>query len=179
MSLFCLLTVFLETWCWEAGGGVTWWWKVRSVLVNIDKRVNDFRFMFQAPVYHLSLEAVLILLILWLLFHKSYKPQPKPELTEQVSSSYILASEVFNVIKACSRSHSTNTNWTDIFLKEKDELIEEWVPEPLVPKDCQNGYAINPKVISGYVHLRFIALILNFSFSVELSAYWIDVIFIL
>ncbi|XP_054706299.1 serine palmitoyltransferase 1-like [Uloborus diversus] len=70
----------------------------------------------QAPLYHLALEAVLFILVIWLLFHKSYKPQ-RTELTE----------------------------------KEKDQLIAEWVPEPLVPESDENHYSLKPRIVSGKV----------------------------
>jgi len=39
----------------------------------------------QAPVYHLTVEAVLVIWILWLiLFRKSYSPVEKSRLTEKV-----------------------------------------------------------------------------------------------
>jgi hypothetical protein len=37
-----------------------------------------------APLYHLAVEAVLLLWILWLLFRKSYTPAEKNKLTEKV-----------------------------------------------------------------------------------------------
>uniref|UniRef100_H2ZH59 Serine palmitoyltransferase 1 n=1 Tax=Ciona savignyi TaxID=51511 RepID=H2ZH59_CIOSA len=55
--------------------------------------------MYQAPLYHLILEGLLLLWIFRLLFFKSYKIQNKVPLSE----------------------------------KEKDDLIAEWTPEPLVP----------------------------------------------
>ncbi|KAG8181200.1 hypothetical protein JTE90_013170 [Oedothorax gibbosus] len=58
----------------------------------------------QAPTYHLALEAVLVIWVFWLIFHKSYKPR-RNELTE----------------------------------KEKDQLIAEWTPEPLVPHSDENN----------------------------------------
>lgn len=54
----------------------------------------------QAPLYHLSLEALLVIWIIRLLFFKSYKIDEKVPLTES----------------------------------EKQELIDEWQPEPLVPE---------------------------------------------
>ena len=48
----------------------------------------------QAPTYHLALEAFLTLMIFWLIFHKSYKPE-RTELTEQVRETdlFLLNSE--------------------------------------------------------------------------------------
>nr|XP_039261541.1 serine palmitoyltransferase 1-like [Styela clava] len=56
--------------------------------------------LYQAPLYHLSIEALLVLWIVRLMFFKSYKIEEKVPLTE----------------------------------KEKQELIDQWQPEPLVPK---------------------------------------------
>lgn len=74
-----------------------------------------FHAYLQAPVYHLALEGMLILWVLWLLFRKSYKPEPT--LTE----------------------------------KEKDQLIEEWQPEPLVPQTPKDHPALNPRVVTRWV----------------------------
>lgn len=63
--------------------------------------VDLFHALLQAPLYHLSIEAILVLWIIRLLFFKkSYKPRDKLPLSEQ----------------------------------EKQELIDEWKPEPLVPE---------------------------------------------
>lgn len=62
--------------------------------------VDLFHALLQAPLYHLSIEALLVLFIIRLLFFKkSYKPQENLPLSEA----------------------------------EKQELINEWKPEPLVP----------------------------------------------
>lgn len=47
-----------------------------------------FQALLQAPIYHLALEAFLILWLLWLLFHKSYKPD-NTELTVEEKESLI------------------------------------------------------------------------------------------
>ncbi|XP_013772766.1 serine palmitoyltransferase 1-like [Limulus polyphemus] len=73
-----------------------------------------FQAFLKAPSYHLALEAFLMVWVLWLIFHKSYKPE-RLELTE----------------------------------KEKEELIAEWKPEPLVPDSSKNHYALKPRVVSG------------------------------
>ena len=73
----------------------------------------SFQALFHAPVHHLTLEALLVIWVLWLLFRKSYRPEPV-ELTEE----------------------------------EKNQLIQEWQPEPLVPETPQDHYALNPKVVS-------------------------------
>ncbi|GIY82340.1 hypothetical protein CDAR_173661 [Caerostris darwini] len=70
----------------------------------------------QAPTYHLALEAVLAVLVCWLLVHKSYKPQ-RVELTEQ----------------------------------EKEQLIAEWIPEPLVPSADEGQPSPKPRTITGKV----------------------------
>ena len=44
---------------------------------------ESFQAFLAAPIYHLALEGFLIIWVLWLVFHKSYKPPP-PELTEKV-----------------------------------------------------------------------------------------------
>uniref|UniRef100_A0A915JYD7 Serine palmitoyltransferase 1 n=1 Tax=Romanomermis culicivorax TaxID=13658 RepID=A0A915JYD7_ROMCU len=67
------------------------------------------------PLYHLSLEALLVAWIIWLVFRKSYKPSDVTELTE----------------------------------KEKEELIAEWQPEPLVPPTPTDHPALNPLYVEG------------------------------
>lgn len=69
----------------------------------------------EAPAYHLAFEGFLVMWLLWLIFHKSYKPEP-----------------------------------TELSEKEKQELIEEWKPEPLVPKvDVERyNYALNPRIVT-------------------------------
>lgn len=74
-----------------------------------------FQAFLQAPIYHLVLEGLLMMWVLWLIFRKSYNPQEKTILTE----------------------------------KEKEELIAEWTPEPLVPDVDENHPALHPKVVSG------------------------------
>jgi hypothetical protein len=76
-----------------------------------------FHTYLQAPVYHLALEALLIVWVLWLLFRKSYKPEPI--LTE----------------------------------KEKDQLIDEWQPEPLVPDVPKDHPALNPRLVTRSVFI--------------------------
>ncbi|GAB6032725.1 Serine palmitoyltransferase 1 [Chamberlinius hualienensis] len=71
----------------------------------------------QAPLYHLALEGLLMMWVLWLLFRKSYNPQEETVLTE----------------------------------KEKDELIAEWQPEPLVPEVDSSHPALNPRTVSGRI----------------------------
>jgi hypothetical protein len=41
-------------------------------------------FVRQAPLYHLLVEGVLVIWILWLLFRKSYSPSEKSKLSEKV-----------------------------------------------------------------------------------------------
>lgn len=43
---------------------------------------ESFQAFLHAPAYHLAIEGCLIIWVLWLIFHKSYKPEP--ELTEKV-----------------------------------------------------------------------------------------------
>lgn len=38
----------------------------------------------QAPFYHLVVEALLLVWVLWLIFRKSYSPSEKSKLTEKV-----------------------------------------------------------------------------------------------
>jgi len=73
-----------------------------------------FQALLKAPSYHLGLEAVLLVSVLWLLLRKSYHPQDQQQLTE----------------------------------KEKEELIEEWKPEPLVPDPPKDHPAFHPRVIT-------------------------------
>ena len=47
-----------------------------------------FDSLMSAPKYHLALEACLLMCVLWLLFHKSYKPE-KSKLTEKVGIRYL------------------------------------------------------------------------------------------
>lgn len=74
-----------------------------------------FQAFLQAPIYHLVLEGLLMMWVLWLIFRKSYNPQEKTILTE----------------------------------KEKEELIAEWTPEPLVPDVDDDHPALHPKIVSG------------------------------
>lgn len=74
-----------------------------------------FQALLQAPRYHLAIEGLLLMLILWLLLRKSYNPRDKSRLTQ----------------------------------KEMDQLIEEWVPEPLVPEVDENHPALRPRVVTG------------------------------
>ena len=82
----------------------------------------SFQAFLQAPSYHLALEGLLLVWVLWLLFRKSYTPAPS-ELSE----------------------------------KEKEQLIQEWTPEPLVPhlddKD-QSHYALNPRIVTSKMGKR-------------------------
>nr|XP_026690315.1 serine palmitoyltransferase 1 [Ciona intestinalis] len=64
--------------------------------------------MYQAPLYHLILEGLLLVWIFRLLFFKSYKIQNKIPLSK----------------------------------KEKDDLVKEWTPEPLVP-DLQKTLSLS------------------------------------
>uniref|UniRef100_T1J9G1 Serine palmitoyltransferase 1 n=1 Tax=Strigamia maritima TaxID=126957 RepID=T1J9G1_STRMM len=73
--------------------------------------------LIQAPAYHLILEGLLMLWVLWLLFRKSYDPHEKTILT----------------------------------MKEKEELIAEWQPEPLVPDVDENHPALRPRIVSSKV----------------------------
>jgi hypothetical protein len=38
---------------------------------------------------------------------------------------------------------------TPVLLQEKEELIEEWQPEPLVPPVSKNHPALNYNIVSG------------------------------
>lgn len=90
-----------------------------SSITHIDSSWDpyaSFQAFLHAPVYHLTLEALLILWVLWLIFRKSYKPEPA-ELSEE----------------------------------EKNQLIEEWQPEPLVPETPQDHYALHPRIVSRLV----------------------------
>lgn len=69
----------------------------------------------QAPLYHLVLEGLLMLWVLWLLFRQSYDPHEKTILTQ----------------------------------KEKEELIAEWEPEPLVPDVEENHPNLTSRVVAG------------------------------
>ena len=44
-----------------------------------------------------------------------------------------------------------NTKFLVVFLsfKEKQELINEWTPEPLVPKVKADNCLLNPRIIDG------------------------------
>ena len=77
-------------------------------------------FVRQAPLYHLLVEGVLVIWILWLLFRKSYSPSEKSKLSE----------------------------------KEKQELINEWTPEPLVPKVNADNSLLKPTIIDGLVERK-------------------------
>lgn len=72
--------------------------------------------LYEAPAYHLLLEALLILCIVRLLFFsKSYRVLERSDLTD----------------------------------KEKEELIEEWTPDPLVPPVPQDHPALHYSIVSG------------------------------
>lgn len=87
---------------------------------SIDEDVSSwdpyasFQAVLQAPSYHIVLEGVLLIWILWLLFRKSYTPAP-----------------------------------SELSMKEKEQLIQEWTPEPLVPpNDSKSHYALNPRIVT-------------------------------
>lgn len=77
-----------------------------------------FEAFLKAPVYHLALEALLFVWVLWLLLRKS------------------------------APLDSTASKLTE---KEKDELIAEWTPEPLVPDTPADHHALHPRVITSKV----------------------------
>nr|CAB3266548.1 serine palmitoyltransferase 1 [Phallusia mammillata] len=75
-----------------------------------------FNSVFQAPPYHLILEAILIVWIIRLLFFKSYKLHGHQPLTD----------------------------------KEKDDLVNEWKPEPLVPPLAETISSADPyRLVTG------------------------------
>lgn len=77
-----------------------------------------FEAFLRAPAYHLALEALLFVWVLWLLLRKSTPADAgKSKLTE----------------------------------KEKEELIAEWRPEPLVSSTPPSDYVVNPRIISSKV----------------------------
>ena len=87
---------------------------------EIKSLATDFYGLLQslqhAPFYHLSLELVLVLSVLWLVCFR--KPRPiERKLTE----------------------------------KEKQDLIDDWQPEPLVPAVDPNHPALNVRVLDGIV----------------------------
>ena len=69
-----------------------------------------------APVYHLCFEALLLLVVLWLIFFRKARRIAK-KLTE----------------------------------KEKQELIDDWRPEPLVPPVDPTHPALNVRVLDGVI----------------------------
>ncbi|XP_054162539.1 serine palmitoyltransferase 1-like [Oppia nitens] len=77
--------------------------------------------LISAPKYHLALEGCLLMCLLWLIFHKSYKPEAS-KLTE----------------------------------KEKEDLINEWTPEPLVPETPADHYALNPRIVTSKLGKRIV-----------------------
>ncbi|XP_046405751.1 serine palmitoyltransferase 1 [Ischnura elegans] len=84
-----------------------WLW----ILQEVCQVMND------GPIYHVILEVCLVMLVLWLLFRKSYNPLDAQELTDA----------------------------------EKEEIIREWKPEPLVDSIPENHRALNPRLINGKV----------------------------
>ncbi|CAG2166924.1 unnamed protein product [Oppiella nova] len=80
-----------------------------------------FDSLVSAPKYHLALEGCLVMCVLWLIFHKSYRPEAS-KLTE----------------------------------KEKEELINEWTPEPLVPDTPADHYALNPRIVTSKLGKRIV-----------------------
>lgn len=82
-----------------------------------------FEAFLRAPVYHLALEGLLFVWVLWLLLRKSTPADArKSKLTE----------------------------------KEKEELIAEWKPEPLVSATPPSDYVANPRIISSKVGKRVV-----------------------
>lgn len=82
-----------------------------------------FEAFLRAPVYHLALEGLLFVWVLWLLLRKSTPADArKSKLTE----------------------------------KEKEELIAEWKPEPLVSATPPSDYVVNPRIISSKVGKRVV-----------------------
>jgi hypothetical protein len=51
--------------------------------------IDFIQAIYEAPTYHILLEAILFIWVLWLLFRKSYKPKVDV-LTEQVSSQNMM-----------------------------------------------------------------------------------------
>ncbi|PSN57428.1 Serine palmitoyltransferase 1 [Blattella germanica] len=74
-----------------------------------------FEALNEVPFYHVFLEVVLLMSVLWLIFHKSYNPRELEQLTE----------------------------------REKEQLIEEWTPEPLVGDVPNNHPALRRRVVNG------------------------------
>ncbi|KAG8234438.1 hypothetical protein J437_LFUL014184, partial [Ladona fulva] len=83
------------------------------ILQDMYNAMND------APIYHVILEVFLAVLVVWLVFRKSYNPLESQELTEA----------------------------------EKEEIIKEWVPDPLVENVPENHPALTPKLINGKAYI--------------------------
>jgi hypothetical protein len=47
-------------------------------------------FVRQAPLYHILVEGVLVIWILWLLFRKSYSPTEKSKISEKVIILFLI-----------------------------------------------------------------------------------------
>lgn len=94
----------------------------------------------QAPAYHLILEGILILWIIRLLFSKTYKLHETYKLTEKVNRAVKIKQYYFFVTKLFSH---------DSTLQEKEELIEEWQPEALVPPVSKDYPTLNYDVVTG------------------------------
>ncbi|KAK2722316.1 serine palmitoyltransferase 1-like [Artemia franciscana] len=80
--------------------------------------MNIFFLFQQVPTYHLFIEGVLFVWVLWLLLKKNSNPLEEKALTES----------------------------------EKEALIEEWTPEPIVPQDfVPDLNVINTPVVDGRI----------------------------
>lgn len=101
---------------------------------------NKYFFPPQAPAYHLILEGILILWIIRLLFSKTYKLHETYKLTEKVNCVVKIKQYYFFVTKLFSH---------DSTLQEKEELIEEWQPEALVPPVSKDYPTLNYDVVTG------------------------------
>lgn len=87
------------------------WDEIEHLATNFHDLLQALK---EAPIYHLCLELLLLLVVFWLIFFRQPRRIPK-KLTE----------------------------------KEKQELIDEWRPEPLVPPVDPEHPALNVRVLDG------------------------------
>ncbi len=108
-----------------------------------------------APTYHLALEGCLLMCVLWLIFHKSYRPEPS-QLTEQVFNNLFKFFVQISIFFLFLFSFILKNFFCFCNHQEKEELINEWTPEPLVPNTPSDHYALNPRIVTSKLGKRIV-----------------------
>ena len=107
----------------------------------------------QAPAYHLILEGILILWIIRLLFSKTYKLHETYKLTEKVNSIQFSKKKKKRKHKKGVRNNVYASVTKQLshgsMLQEKEDLIEEWQPEPLAPPVSKDHLHLNYDLVTG------------------------------